>query len=571
MGSPSTGPSGPAPKNPGLHLRWRQAARVGLVLLTGVLAGTVQAKTTDGIDLDTAVHQLALNLAYRGNLRGRTVLVNSRHFVDMDKRSLGLSAHLAAKFASALRELDVKVVASTDDIDAMILRGVWSLEPESGVLHLSMEVKTLVVEKHPDGRETARREFVAADDGRIRAGSIEGKYLAPDLESHALNAVRKLEKDIQESITSGIGRYRVHIESVEVEGVARHGKLRQRLVRYLRPAFADSREFTLVPSEETADGALRGEVSSLGEFIELALWIIDSQRREQVAAVTVKMREAEFTGLDVDARLVRIAEWTPEMVRIERGCFRMGSPQSEEGRRSNEHRHEVCVEAFSMGKHEVTRGQYAAFVRETERATGDACTTYESGEWKKRSGRSWRAPGYGQEDTHPVVCVSQEDATAYARWLSRRTGRPFRLPTEAEWELAARSGTETSRFWGDDPARACEYANVADHAIEKGVPGREEPIHGCTDGYVHTAPAGSFETNPWGLNDVLGNVWEWTCSEYDKGYGGAERRCAAGGAGRRALRGGAWFSKPIWTRSAYRYGGTAADRYSTLGFRLAQD
>ena len=105
----------------------------------------------------------------------------------------------------------------------------------------------------------------------------------------------------------------------------------------------------------------------------------------------------------------------PEMVRIEGGCFQMGSPLSEEDRRDNERRHEVCVESFSIGKYEVTRGQYAMFVRATGRAVGgDACWTYESGEWRACSGRSWRSPGYGQEDTHPVVCVSHEETTAYA-------------------------------------------------------------------------------------------------------------------------------------------------------------
>ena len=251
----------------------------------------------------------------------------------------------------------------------------------------------------------------------------------------------------------------------------------------------------------------------------------------------------------------RIAELTPEMVRIKGGCFQMGSPESETGRYDDERQHEVCVESFSMGKHEVTRGQYAAFVRETGRAVGNACVTYEGGEWKMRSGRSWRSPGYVQEDTHSVVCVSHEEATAYARWLSEETRRQYRLPTEAEWEYAARAGSTTAYPWGNHVGSG--RANC----------------RGCGSRWDdrQTAPVGSFDANAWGLHDTVGNVWEWTCSEYDKGYGGGESRCASGSVGRRVIRGGSWDSDPGGVRSAYRTRYGPGTRYYTLGFRLAQD
>ena len=161
-------------------------------------------------------------------------------------------------------------------------------------------------------------------------------------------------------------------------------------------------------------------------------------------------RAEERRAAEAEAkRMRRIAELTPEMVRIEGGCFQMGSPESEAGDGEVERQHEVCVEPFSIGKHEVTRGQYRAFVRETGRSEGDACVTYESGEGSWRSGRSWRSPGYGQEDTHPVVCVGSEEAEAYARWLSEETGERYRLPTESEWEYAARAGSTTAYPWGN--------------------------------------------------------------------------------------------------------------------------
>ena len=291
----------------------------------------------------------------------------------------------------------------------------------------------------------------------------------------------------------------------------------------------------------------------------------EREAKERRAAAEAKEKRKK----EQEAAARRIAELTPEMVRISGGSFWMGSPESKAGRFDDERRHEVHVESFSIGKHEVTRGQYAAFIRETGHAVGDACWTYDSGEWKSRSGRSWRSPGYGQTDTHPVVCVSWDDATAYAEWLSSVTGREYRLPTEVEWEYAARAGTQTSRHWGEDPSRACEYANVADRTAKEEY--SDWTIHACRDGQVHTAPVGEYRANGWGLHDMLGNVWEWTCSEYDGGYGGAEKRCVSGGDGRRVIRGGSWYGEPGRVRSAARYGVGTDYRHSLVGFRLAQD
>ena len=306
------------------------------------------------------------------------------------------------------------------------------------------------------------------------------------------------------------------------------------------------------------------------QVAELEGEIVEAKRRAEerrAAAEAEARRKAEEERRRAEER--RIAELAPEVVSIEGGCFRMGSPESETERNDDERRHEVCVGGFSIGKHEVTRREYARFAGETGRAVGHGCWTYESGEWEERSGWSWRTPGYGQEATHPVVCVSHEDAEAYARWLSEETGRAYRLPTEAEWEYAARAGTETSRHWGDDPSGACEYANVGDRTVKEEY--SDWTIHACPDGHVHTALVGSFEANGYGLHDILGNVWEWTCSEYDEGYGGAEQRCASGSAGRLVLRGGGWGSDPGGVRSAARGWSDAGFRLNILGFRLVQD
>ena len=164
--------------------------------------------------------------------------------------------------------------------------------------------------------------------------------------------------------------------------------------------------------------------------------------------------------------------------------------------------------------------------------------------------------------------MSWSDARAYVNWLSLQTGEEYRLPTEAEWEYAARGGTSTSRFWGDDPHQACGYANVADETPGPGGPFRGE-VHRCRDGHWYPAPVGSYRRNPWGLSDMLGNVWEWTCSVFDETYGGAEGRCDARGE-YRAVRGGAWINEPVRVRTANRGRHTPTIRSDNLGFRPAR-
>lgn len=226
-----------------------------------------------------------------------------------------------------------------------------------------------------------------------------------------------------------------------------------------------------------------------------------------------------------------------QFVWVPRGCFQMGSPLNEPGRFDSERQHEVCVEGFWMGKYEVTNGQYRKFK-----------PAHDSGQY---DGRSLNA------DDQPVVRVGWHDATAYAEWLSRQTGRHYRLPAEAQWEYAARAGTNTAYWWGNDIGR--NRANCA----------------GCGSQWDgrQSAPVGSFDPNLWGLHDTVGNVWEWTCSVFSKDYGGSEERCAGqdDAGGKRVVRGGSWLYGPGDLRSAGRSWFSADARTTYLGFRLAQD
>jgi formylglycine-generating enzyme required for sulfatase activity len=271
----------------------------------------------------------------------------------------------------------------------------------------------------------------------------------------------------------------------------------------------------------------------------------------------------------------------PEMVVIPAGSFMMGSPASETQREQvpaeyalwPRPQHRVTItRAFALGKHEVTRAEFAAFVSATGQRTGNSCWTYESGTWEWRDGRDWRTAGYGQGDREPVVCVSWEDAQEYVRWLSRKTGQDYRLPSEAEWEYAARAGTTKARFWGNEPDSACRYANVHDRT-SKAEHQFDWSHHDCRDGYPTTAAVGSFQANRFGLHDVLGNVWEWVEDCWNEGYDGAPTGGSAwtsGDCSRRVLRGGSWSNPPWSVVSAGRDWIVPVARTSILGFRVAR-
>ncbi len=238
-----------------------------------------------------------------------------------------------------------------------------------------------------------------------------------------------------------------------------------------------------------------------------------------------------------------------ELVWVPPGCFTMGSPETEKGRSTNETPHQVCLQGFWMGRYEVTNAQYQRF------EPGHDSGSYESSSLN------------GSDQ--PVVRVSWPEAVAYADWLSGKTGLRFRLPTEAEWEYAARAGNTANRPWGDDPSQACRYANIYDETARKSKP-LPWANYPCEDGQAVVAPVGKYAPNKFGLYDMLGNVAEWTCSEYDSAYAGGETRCADPNAtgGRRVLRGGSWTEFPDLLRFAYRFPTVPGNRKFDYGFRL---
>ncbi|MDX2223771.1 MAG: formylglycine-generating enzyme family protein, partial [Rhodospirillaceae bacterium] len=188
-------------------------------------------------------------------------------------------------------------------------------------------------------------------------------------------------------------------------------------------------------------------------------------------------------------------------------------------------------------------------------------------------GYTWDDPGYPQREDHPVVCVSWQDATAYAAWLAQTTGKPYRLPSSTEFEYATRAGTRGPWYWGPDGAQACAYANVADDNWRRLY--SFGPPFACNDGWERTAPVASFKPNPWGLHDLLGNAWEWTedCFHADLAKIPTDGRAwgpeDGGDCGARTPRGGAWASGTDWLKAVSQSRDPVAYHSQLLGFRVA--
>jgi len=246
-----------------------------------------------------------------------------------------------------------------------------------------------------------------------------------------------------------------------------------------------------------------------------------------------------------------------EMVWILAGQFRMGDIQGD-GDDDEKPVHWVNIKQFAMGKYEVTISEFRRFVNATGYKTDvekyGGCWTYKynSNSWNERKNANWRNPNFSQNNNHPVVCVGWDDATAYIKWLSQQTDKQYRLPTEAEWEYAARAGTETKYWWGNDIGH--NNTNCS---------------RSCGDSFNYTAQVGSFAPNPFGLYDMLGNVWEWVGSEYENKYQGKELKYCKS-CDDLLFRGGSWDSNSFFTRAASRGRDFPSYRKNSDGFRVAR-
>lgn len=221
----------------------------------------------------------------------------------------------------------------------------------------------------------------------------------------------------------------------------------------------------------------------------------------------------------------------PEIILIPAGSFQMGANNAYDDEKPI---HTVNIEAFYMGRYEVTFEEYDVFCEQTQR--------------EKPSDNSW---GRGKR---PVINVSWHDAVAYTKWLSTQTQQEYRLPTEAEWEYGARAGSNLRYSWGD--SIGSNNANCLNNA--------------SGDKYEHTAPVGSFSANAFGLHDMIGNVQEWTCSKKTDSYNGSETQCTGNTLGTVVLRGGSWNSNADYCRVSNRVRNLKGNWVNHFGFRVVR-
>ena len=285
--------------------------------------------------------------------------------------------------------------------------------------------------------------------------------------------------------------------------------------------------------------------------------------------------------------LFRDCSKCPEMVVVPAGRALIGASEQETTAESvppdyaSRERPQVIVsiaKSFAVGKFEITRGEYARFIASSGYMPASGCAVWDfpKGKFAEDSGKSWQNPGFEQSDTEPVVCVSFDDALAYVGWLSNVTSKQYRLLSETEWEYAARGGTTTSRSWGDDRAQACQFASVFDiaAATKVGMVKGDNGQFPCDDGFIYTAPVGSFPSNGFGLHDMLGNASEWVMDCFNATHEGVARDGVArltGNCEQRITRGGAWSGKPWIVRAAERGRAKADGRNSPLGFRVGRN
>ena len=264
----------------------------------------------------------------------------------------------------------------------------------------------------------------------------------------------------------------------------------------------------------------------------------------------------------------------PDMVVVPAGRFAMGAEAGEEGSPEGPVRNVTISRPFALGRYEITQRQFAAFIADTGYLMRGGCEIPEGGEWRRPADADWTNPGYGRVpfEDEPAACISWLDADAYVRWLADRTGLPYRLPTEAEWEYAARSGAAGEYWWGAMDA-ACRHANVHDEAGAAAHASGREPFP-CNDGFAQAAPVGSFAANAWGLHDMSGNVWEWTADCYVAPYPSAPvdgDAVTAEACEKRAVRGGGWITGPGLQRLSFRGRYTPETLISHFGLRVARD
>ena len=281
--------------------------------------------------------------------------------------------------------------------------------------------------------------------------------------------------------------------------------------------------------------------------------------------------------------LVDCADCSP-LVLVPPGRFLMGSDDGEKNRPEGPVHEVRFARPFALAQFEVTLAEFRRFVTATGYVVSPGCRVQGNEppartgrvEWLNDRSAGWFAPAFSnpQPEDSPVVCVGRVDALAFAAWLAIKTGKPYRLPSESEWEYAAAAGARGAYSWGNNQDLGCEYGNLYDRA------GRKASDFGwgyvdCDDGFAEIAPVGKFKPNKYGLHDMIGNVWEWTAdcyrATYDRTPTDGRPEPAAPDCDNWSVRGGGWMTRPSRQRLSFRGRDPNDAHYSYFGFRVARD
>ena len=269
---------------------------------------------------------------------------------------------------------------------------------------------------------------------------------------------------------------------------------------------------------------------------------------------------------------------------VQPGEFKMGSqgtPMDDAGRFGGKPQYYACEkpqhkviisQGFWMCKTQVTFQQFCDFVDSTGYPTDAETNGWgyghdEKGTWGPNTSLSWRKPEWAPKPDHPVVLVSWNDVQRYLEWLTDTSGKPFRLPTEAEWEYACRAGSQTQYPWGDSISAAVEYGNFSDKSTQ--LLNKSWEAVPWANGHTFVSPVSSFRPNAWGLFDMVGNVWEW-CADWFGPYPPGEVTDPTGPltGTHRVRRGGSWCYYLRSARCSFRHRYLPTDRDSSVGFRI---
>lgn len=444
----------------------------------------------------------------------------------------------------------------------------------------------------------ARPSLVEAERQRIETEARQKSEAEARQRAEAEAARQRAEAEAKQK-SEAEAKQRAEIEARRrAEAEARQkaeAEAKQRAeVEARRRAEAEARQKAEAGAKQKADADAKAKADAEARQREAeARQKTEADARQRAAAEAAEKAEADSKqkvapvslGSAPQPRVTKDCPHCPEMVSIPAGSFLMGAAPAEEEREKVPERSRNLAtplrsvrvtKPFSLGRYEVTRAQYAAFVTATGHAAAAGCEAFgEDGKWSEKPGVTWRNPGFEQTDADPVVCVSWNDSKAYVAWLSKVTGKPYRLPSEAEWEYAARAFTTTSRYWGNDRTPTCYFANVADRTVAQKLKAafNADSTFQCSDNYVQTAPVGKFQANQLGLYDMLGNAWEWVEDCRNATYQGApwtQEAWTTGQCGSRGRRGGGWTTSHSFLRSAARSWDPVNAHSTAIGFRVAR-